>query len=102
MPLSNRNQHDPDRFRVHMVCPVCGSRCLIRTSAHQTVLSRMSYLRCTNAVCGWSGVAITEIVRTVSPPSRFYDAANAPPLADGIYAEAVSADLQAESQQSLL
>ena len=101
MPVSNRNQHDPDRFRVAFACPVCAARCLVRASGGQTVLSRMSYLRCTNPVCGWTGVAITEIVRTLSPPSRFYDAAKAPPMVDGQYQEAVAAELSAESATQL-
>lgn len=102
MPVNNRNQHDADRFRVHIACPVCESRCLIRSSDGQTVLSRMSYVRCTNAVCGWSGVAVTEIVRTISPPSRYYDADKAPPPADGQYEEAIKAEISAESQEQLI
>lgn len=98
MPVSNRNQHDPDRLRVHIACPVCESRCLVRRSTAQSVLSRMSYVRCTNVLCGWSGVAITEIVKTLSPPSRFYDAAKAPPeVAGGEVAAAVTADLAAQA-----
>ena len=103
MPVSNRNQHDTDRFRVHIACPCCESRCLIRGSEGQTKLSRMSYVRCTNAICGWSGVAVTEIVRTISPPSRFYEADAAPPLAENdIYAEAITQELAAQSENTLL
>ncbi|MFV2028871.1 ogr/Delta-like zinc finger family protein [Neisseria sp. S1] len=103
MPIKNRNQHDPDRFRVHIACPCCESRCLIRASERQTKLSRMSYIRCTNAICGWTGLAVTEILRTVSPPSRFVDGTTAPPLAeDDIYAEAIAAEIEAEKQESLI
>ena len=102
MPLANRNQHDPDRFRVHIACPVCESRCLIRSSDGQSILTRMSYVRCTNPICGWSGVAVTEIVRTLSPPSRYYDATKAPPPVDLPFDEAIKAELAAKSQQSLL
>ena len=103
MPVSNRNQHDPDRFRVHLICPVCESRLLIRASEGQSRLSRLSYVRCTNAICGWSGVAVTEIVRTTSPPSRFYEADAAPPLAENdIYAEAITQELAEKEQQTLI
>jgi ogr/delta-like zinc finger len=102
MPVSNRNQHDPGRLRVHIACPVCGSRCLIRSSDGQSVLSRMSYVRCTNELCGWSGVAVTEIVRTLSPPSQFVDESKAPPPVDGKYLEAVAAEVSATRQGELL
>lgn len=93
MTVKNRNQHDPDRFRVAHICPCCESPLLVRASAVQTVLSRASYMRCTNPLCGWSGMAVTEIVRTISPPSEFVDASGAPPMVDGKYREAVEADL---------
>lgn len=103
MPVSNRNQHDTDRFRVHIACPCCESRCLIRGSEGQTKLSRMSYVRCTNAICGWSGVAVTEIVRTLSPSSRFYESEAATPVAeDDIYAAAVAEELATQTEKTLL
>ncbi|QMT34809.1 ogr/Delta-like zinc finger family protein [Neisseria wadsworthii] len=102
MALKNRNQHDPDRFRIAHACPVCSSPCLVRGSGRQTLLSRMSLLRCSNPSCGWSGVAVTEIVRTLSPASKFYDKSNQPPEVDGKYEAAVRAELEAAAQEQLI
>lgn len=101
MALENRNQKDTGRFRVHIACPVCNSRCLIRSSGGQSVLSRMSYVRCTNELCGWSGVAVTEILRTVSPPSGLYDGCKAPAMLDGVYKQAAEADKAAMEDGAL-
>lgn len=102
MPVKNRNQRDPGRFRVHIACPVCGSGCLIKSSVGQTILSRMSYVRCTNTKCGWGGVALTEIMRTLSPSSGFYGQGDAPPMVDGEFVDAIKADIEAESQDKLI
>lgn len=101
MPLKNRNQHD-DRLRVQMTCPCCGSPCLIRSSDVQTKLSRASYLRCKNAICGWSGIGVFEILRTISPPSRFVDGSDAPPPADGVYEAHILAEIEADRQTELI
>lgn len=48
-------------------------------------------------------MAVTEIVRTISPPSRFYEADAAPPLAENdIYAEAITQELAEKEQQTLI
>jgi hypothetical protein len=45
---------------------------------------------------------MTEIVRTLSPASRYYDAKKAPPLVDFPFDDAIKAELDAQNQQSLL
>lgn len=75
-------------------CPTCGAPCVVRTSEQQTALSRLFYLRCTNAICGWAGTGVFEITATISPPSRFYrDSGNTPPEISGCAEAAVLAEL---------
>lgn len=81
MPLKNRNQHEPGKFRVQVACPNCGSRCLVRGSKPATKLTRQYYVWCTNHLCGWRGLGMFEIVRTTHEPP--------PPLCYGALPETV-------------
>ena len=82
---SNRHTHAQNISRscVQIICPICNCRCLVYSSQQQTQYSRISYVGCSNPICSWSGVAITEIVRTISPTSRFYPDDKQPPPIDG-------------------
>lgn len=87
MPLQNRNQHEPGRFRVQITCPNCGTVCIVRTSTAITNKLRESNLQCVNVLCGWTGVAHTEIVRTINPPPKHNTHAALPPPVDADFFE---------------
>lgn len=99
---SNRHTHAQNisRSRVQIVCPVCHSRCLVSSSQQQTQNSRTSYVDCSNSICGWSGVAITEIVRTISPTSRFYPDDKQPPPIDGELKKQLLEKLSEQQEQT--
>lgn len=92
MPLSNRNQNEPGKLRITVTCPCCGGACIVRSSTRITERIREQYVQCNNAICGWSGVAITEVVRTISEPSRFYADADVPPLVEADFFDKASFD----------
>lgn len=50
-----------------MACPHCGFDSVIRTSMVMTKLMRETTYACTNPECGHTFIALTEIVRTLSP-----------------------------------
>ncbi len=50
-----------------MACPHCGASSEIRTSRVLSKTMRELIYACTNAECGHTFVALTEIVRTLSP-----------------------------------
>lgn len=50
-------------------CPHCESFCTIRSSQQMTKLTREATFRCENDECGHTFVALTEVVRTLSPSS---------------------------------
>lgn len=50
-----------------MACPHCSAQCTIRTSWLMSRLMRELTYACTNPECGHTFVAMTEIVRTLSP-----------------------------------
>lgn len=50
-----------------MACPHCDAQCEIRTSRLLSKTMRELVYACTNAECGHTFVANTEIVRTLSP-----------------------------------
>ncbi|HEZ6617169.1 TPA: ogr/Delta-like zinc finger family protein [Neisseria meningitidis] len=67
-------------MRVQINCPCCGSGCKVTASRRMTDRSRHSSVQCLNSACGWTGIAATEVIRTVSPPSPMYqDPALIPP-----------------------
>lgn len=59
-------------MRVQINCPCCGGRCKVTASRKMTDRSRHSAVQCLNASCGWTGIAATEVIRTISPPSPMY------------------------------
>lgn len=81
--MSNRSisraESQYGNMRISVQCPCCGWRCKVASSHQVTNTLRNSQVQCINASCGWSGVAATEIIRTVSPPSPRYAAMAAPP-----------------------
>ena len=83
MPLKNRNQHEPGKFRVQVACPNCGHRCLVRSSEAPSPITRQYYVWCTNHLCGWRGLGMFEITRTTHEPP--------PPLRYGTLPETVDA-----------
>ena len=50
-----------------MACPHCEFDSVIRTSMAMTKLMRETTYQCTNPECGHTFIALTEIVRTLSP-----------------------------------
>ncbi|RGE46145.1 transcriptional regulator [Comamonas testosteroni] len=50
-----------------MACPHCGFDSVIRTSWMMTKLMRETTYQCSNPECSHSFIALTEIVRTLSP-----------------------------------
>lgn len=50
-----------------MACPHCEFDSVIRTSMVMTKLMRETTYQCTNPECGHTFIALTEIVRTLSP-----------------------------------
>lgn len=66
-------------MRLQHQCPCCGARCLVRSSASITNRTRESYVQCTNAMCGWTGIISSEVTRTISAPSPHYQGADIPP-----------------------
>ena len=58
---------DLPRERTRLHCPHCEAPALIRTSVQITKLTRETTYCCTNAECGHTFNALTEIVRTLSP-----------------------------------
>ncbi len=65
-----------ERTRLH--CPHCDAQALIRTSVQITVLTRETTYCCTNAECGHTFSALTEIVRTLSPSATPNPSINLP------------------------
>lgn len=59
-------------------CPHCASPCTIRSSEQMSVLTRQSFYCCVNAECGHTFVALTEIVRTLSPSATPDPSVNLP------------------------
>ncbi|WP_373747209.1 ogr/Delta-like zinc finger family protein [Neisseria dentiae] len=79
-------------MRVQIICPCCGGRCKVAGSRQVTSMLRNSYVQCLNVACGWSGVAATEVIRTISPPSPLYR--NAPPPLDAAGVEELENNMQ--------
>ncbi|AXV85631.1 ogr/Delta-like zinc finger family protein [Ralstonia solanacearum] len=52
-------------MRIH--CPHCASVAHIRTSRPVSRFTRELYCQCSNLACGHTFVALTEVVRTLSP-----------------------------------
>lgn len=63
---------------MRLVCPHCKEPSFIRTSAQMTVLTRESTYACTNPECGHTFVALTEVVRTLSPSATPDPSVNLP------------------------
>lgn len=65
-----RGNHMGRRLRMEgtrMECPHCKAASEIRTSKSVSATMRETIYQCTNAECGHTFVATTEIVRTLSP-----------------------------------
>lgn len=88
----SRAESNHGNMRVQVVCPCCGGKCKVASSHQITNTLRNSQVQCLNASCGWSGVAATEIIRTISPPSPLYG--NAPPPLDAAEIEALEGNCQ--------
>lgn len=89
--MSSSHVHDPrrkalaptfprtlPRERTRLHCPHCDAPALIRTSVQITVLTRETTYCCTNAECGHTFNALTEIVRTLSPSATPNPSVNLP------------------------
>ncbi|XXQ68966.1 ogr/Delta-like zinc finger family protein [Neisseriaceae bacterium B1] len=85
MALKNRNANTTGRFRATALCPNCGERCLIKGSRSASNLTREFQLQCQNMLCGWTGVATMEIVRTIKSPSIHAIQNTLPPEVDKEY-----------------
>ena len=59
-------------------CPHCTSPCTIRSSEQMSLLTRQQFYCCVNAECGHTFVALTEIVRTLSPSATPNPSVNLP------------------------
>jgi hypothetical protein len=53
-----------------MNCPHCGQVSTTRTSKPVSLISKESWYQCRNLECGHTFVAVTEVVRTLSPSAR--------------------------------
>lgn len=49
------------------LCPHCGKRAICRSSEQVTPVYRELDLHCTSILCGWTGKAGLEVLRTLSP-----------------------------------
>ncbi len=78
-------------------CPHCGHPALVRSSSKITVLTKESLHYCTNPECGHTFVALTEIVRTLSP-SATPDPSVHLPLSSHVRRDLVRAQLEHASQ----
>ncbi|MBP7545145.1 MAG: ogr/Delta-like zinc finger family protein [Acidovorax sp.] len=74
-------------------CPHCDSPCVIRSSEHMSMLTRQSFYCCVNAECGHTFVALTEIVRTLSPSATPNPSVNLP-LSSHVRRDLLQATLQ--------
>lgn len=61
-----------------MACPHCKADSVIRTSWVMTALMRETTYACSNPECGHTFIALTEIVRTLSPSATPDPAINLP------------------------
>lgn len=61
-----------------MACPHCDFDSVIRTSMLMTKLMRETTYACTNPECGHTFIALTEIVRTLSPSATPNPSVNLP------------------------
>lgn len=52
---------------MHITCPHCKSRALIRSSRELSALVREAYCQCTNLACGHTFKIVVEAVQTISP-----------------------------------
>ena len=59
-------------MRAQNYCPNCGAVCFVSNSYQVSKVSRETWLRCSDERCGWSGVQIAEITRTVNMPHPAY------------------------------
>ena len=66
------------RESTRLKCPHCRMPSVIRTSLEMTVLTRETTYCCTNAECGHTFSALTEIVRTLSPSATPNPSINLP------------------------
>lgn len=84
MSYKNKNQNEAGKLRATITCPNCGCICIVRNSYAVTTMLRKQYVHCTGPICGWSGVAMTETMYTLSSPhpDTVRDDNNIPPLAD--------------------
>ena len=85
MALKNRSQNLAAKFRVAVICPNCGSRCLVETSRRATEVTREYRVQCTNSLCSWSGVGVFEITKTISHPPEANKQNQLPPDVDKDY-----------------
>lgn len=76
-----RTSHQGRRLKnegTRMACPHCGASSEIRTSRMVSKTMRELIFACTNVECGHTFVALTEIVRTLSPSATPDPAVNLP------------------------
>lgn len=92
MALKNRNKGTAGNFRAAVVCPNCGTRCLIESSHSISPRTREFRVQCQNMRCGWTGVATMEIIRTLSPPPRHNTLNVLPPEVEAEYFERSESD----------
>lgn len=52
---------------MHLNCPHCQHKAIIRTSKKVSDLTREAYCQCSNLACGHTFRAVLEVVETISP-----------------------------------
>ncbi|MFC4623093.1 ogr/Delta-like zinc finger family protein [Comamonas nitrativorans] len=83
-PIVAQSAAAPTRWKgtakeaMRLRCPHCECPCVIRSSEQMSVLTRQSVYYCVNAECGHTFVALTEIVRTLSPSATPDPSVNLP------------------------
>lgn len=80
MPIKHKNRYEGGSMRVQNLCPCCGAPCVVRGSVIITNRTRRSVLHCTAPLCGWQGLALTEITHTTAAPSELFRSADMPPF----------------------
>lgn len=103
MPVKNRANNETGRLRLAHRCPNCGAACVVRDSSQKSAFSREYYLRCTDPICGWNGVGVFEIIRTIKAPHPEYTFAKLPqPVDSEFFQQAKQRRASADGTPSLL
>lgn len=57
------------RVRLTLACPNCGGMVVVKDHVKVSSLLIQQRVQCVDFRCSWSGVATTEMTKTISPPA---------------------------------